>query len=37
MSWQLYRYYEFYPRSTPKKAKGGIKAQSRRGSFGDSW
>ena len=30
MSWQRYRYYEFYPRSTPKKGKGGIKARSKR-------
>ena len=35
MSWQ--RYYDFFSRSTPKKAKGGIKAQSKRGSFGESW
>ncbi len=37
MSWQRYRYYEFFPRSVPKKTKGGIKAQSKRGSFGESW
>ena len=37
MSWQRYRYYDFFPRSTPKKTKGGIKAQSKRGSFGESW
>lgn len=37
MSWQRYRYYEFFPRSTPKKAKGGIRAQSKRGAFGQSW
>ena len=34
MSW---RYYEHFPRSTPKAAKGGIKAQSKRGGFGESW
>jgi uncharacterized Zn finger protein len=32
--WDYYRYYQ---PSTPKPAKGGIKAQSRRGSFGASW
>jgi len=37
MSWRRYRYYDFFPRSTPKKAKGGIKAQSKRGGFGQSW
>jgi len=37
MSWRRYRYYDFFPRSTPKKAKGGIKAQSKRGTFGQSW
>jgi uncharacterized Zn finger protein len=28
---------EFYPRSRPRAAKGGIKAQSKRGHFGQSW
>lgn len=28
---------EFYPRSRPRAAKGGIKAQSQRGTFGTSW
>jgi uncharacterized Zn finger protein len=28
---------EFYPRSRPRKARGGIKAQSKRGSFGATW
>jgi len=38
MSWQRYGYYrEFFPRSVPRRAKGGIKAQSKRGSFGESW
>ena len=38
MSWQRYGYYrDFFPRSVPRKAKGGIKAQSKRGSFGESW
>jgi len=30
-------YYRYFPPSTPKAAKGGIKAQSRRGAFGASW
>src|SRR5712691_4032969 len=33
-------YWDFYPRfprSTPRAAKGGIKAQSQRGQFGESW
>lgn len=34
----LYRYYDsYFPPSTPRKARGGIKAQSRRGTFGESW
>jgi uncharacterized Zn finger protein len=28
---------EFYPRSRPRQARGGIKAQSKRGQFGQSW
>ena len=28
---------EFYPKSKPREAKGGIKAQSRQGDFGKSW
>jgi uncharacterized Zn finger protein len=32
-----YWYRDFYPRSRPRKAKGGIKAQSKRGRFGESW
>ena len=36
MPWQRYRYYDFFPRSTPKKAKGRIKGQSKRGAFGQS-
>src|SRR3712207_2154092 len=33
------RYYRdwFYERSQPRQAKGGIKAQSKRGAFGQSW
>jgi uncharacterized Zn finger protein len=32
------RYYDgFYPRSKPRQAKGGIKAQSKRGAFGTTW
>jgi uncharacterized Zn finger protein len=30
-------WYDFYPRSRPRKAKGGIKAQTKRGAFGTSW
>ncbi len=30
-------YRDFFPRSRPRKAKGGIKAQSKRGTFGESW
>lgn len=37
MSWQRYRYYDLFPPSVPKKAKGGIKAQSKRGALGQSW
>ncbi len=32
-----YRYYEYYPRSQPRQAKGGIRAQTTRGGFGKSW
>ena len=30
-------FYPRYPRSTPRAAKGGIKAQTKRGGFGQSW
>jgi uncharacterized Zn finger protein len=30
-------YRDFYPRSRPRAAKGGIKSQSKRGAFGQSW
>jgi uncharacterized Zn finger protein len=30
-------YRDFYPRSRPRATKGGIKAQSKRGQFGQSW
>jgi uncharacterized Zn finger protein len=30
-------FYPRYPRSRPRAAKGGIRAQSRRGTFGESW
>ncbi len=33
----MWYFRDFYPRSRPKKAKGGIKAQSKRGQFGQSW
>jgi len=29
--------YPYFPKSTPKEAKGGIKAQTKRGAFGQSW
>ncbi len=32
-----YGYYEYYKRSKPRTAKGGIKAQSRYGEFGQNW
>ena len=32
-----YRYYEYFEPSRPREAKGGIKAQSKRGGFGESW
>ncbi len=34
--WGSY-YYERFPPSRPRAAKGGIKAQSKRGTFGESW
>jgi uncharacterized Zn finger protein len=34
--WGSY-YYEHFPPSRPRAAKGGIKAQSKRGTFGESW
>jgi uncharacterized Zn finger protein len=35
--WDYWDYHEYYPRSTPRRAEGGIKSQSRRGTFGESW
>ena len=35
--YRYHRYYDFFPRSVPRKAKGGIKAQTKRGTFGESW
>lgn len=32
-----YNDFGFYPPSKPREAKGGIKAQNKRGSFGESW
>src|SRR5579871_6240783 len=34
MSWY---FGEYYPRSRPRAARGGIKSQSKRGQFGASW
>src|SRR5262245_61160594 len=28
---------EFYPKSRPRQARGGIKAQNKRGAFGQTW
>src|SRR5262249_1707085 len=33
----MWWYREYFPRSRPRQAKGGIRAQSKRGSFGTSW
>src|SRR5262245_55430325 len=30
-------WYDFYPRSRPRRAKCGIKAQTKRGAFGTNW
>jgi len=39
--WGRYDYYDhyrgYYPPSRPREAKGGIKAQTQRGGFGQSW
>ncbi len=39
--WRRHGYYEhyrdYYPPSRPREAKGGIKAQTKRGGFGQSW
>lgn len=37
--WQRYDNYDYgyFPPSTPLEAKGGIKAQTKRGAFGSSW
>jgi uncharacterized Zn finger protein len=35
--WYFREFYPRFPRSRPRKAKGGIKAQSKRGRFGESW
>jgi uncharacterized Zn finger protein len=39
MSWRRreYGYYRYFPVSRPRKTKAGIKAQSKRGAFGQSW
>lgn len=33
----MWYYRDFYPKSRPRAAKGGIKAQSQRGGFGTTW
>lgn len=35
--WRDFDHYRYFPPSTPRKVKGGIKAQSKRGGFGQSW
>lgn len=35
--WGSYWDWDFFPRSTPRTARGGIKAQTRSGSFGRTW
>jgi len=37
MSWRWGDDYGYFPPSRPREAKGGIKAQSKRGTFGESW
>jgi uncharacterized Zn finger protein len=37
MRYRFWDHYPRFPRSRPRAAKGGIKAQSKRGSFGQSW
>jgi len=37
MSRYRYQYYGYFPKSRAREAKGGIKAQSKRGAFGTSW
>ncbi|MBI1902031.1 MAG: SWIM zinc finger family protein [Planctomycetia bacterium] len=38
MGWRYYNdWYGGFRKTKPRKAKGGIKAQSRRGTFGESW
>ena len=35
--YDYYEYYDWYEPTSPKEVKGGIKAQSKRGSFTDKW
>jgi len=35
--WREFGYFRYYPVSTSRKVKGGIRAQSKRGTFGQSW
>ncbi len=35
--WRGYDFYRYFPPARPREAKGGIKAQSKRGAFGQSW
>jgi len=35
--WRGYDHYRYFPPARPREAKGGIKAQTKRGAFGQSW
>src|SRR5918998_6510681 len=37
MGWRDDDYGRYFPPARPRQAKGGIKAQSQRGTFGTSW
>jgi len=37
MAWRYWRNFDFYPPSRPREARGGIKAQTKGGTFGRSW
>ncbi len=37
MSWRRYDDFRYFPPSRPLAAKGGIKPQSKKGAFGESW
>lgn len=35
--WDGGDYFDYFPRTRPRRVKGGIKARSRRGAFGENW